>query len=135
MTGEPRRLEHRLDLGSGGARDDRNRDALRGVAHRLAHLVRDRRAVGGELPVAVDPALEHLAHRRMIRPEPGAHDLGVGQARELVEVLLGREGPVVFREELLEDRKEDRLVVRERSVEIEDDCPSSHGAEGLWSHG
>jgi hypothetical protein len=25
--------------------------------------------------------------------------------------------------------------VRERSVEVEDDCPSSHDAEGLSSHG
>ena len=61
----------------------------------------------------------------MVATEPRTHDLRVGQAHKLVEVLLGGQGPPVLGEEVAEDLAEDRLVVRKRPVEVEDD--GSHG--------
>jgi hypothetical protein len=48
----------------------------------------------------------------MVRPEPAAHDLRVGVAGELIEVLLRRERAAVLGEEADEKLTEDGLVVR-----------------------
>ena len=53
-------------------------------------------------------------------------DLWIGETGELVEVLLCRKRLAVLGEELHEDLAEDRLVVRERSVEVEDERTRRH---------
>ena len=65
----------------------------------------------------------------MVAAEPGADDLRVGEAGELVEVLLRRQRLAVLGEELDEDLAQDRLVVRERAVEVERDCAGRHARE------
>src|SRR5438128_1256211 len=57
----------------------------------------------------------------MVAAEPRADDLGIGETGQVVEVLLRRERLAVLGEELHEDLAEDRLVVRECPVEVEDD--------------
>src|SRR5438552_770470 len=81
-----------------------------------------------ELAVLRYPPLDDLVHGRVVATEPRTYDLPVGQPRELVEVLLRRERPPVLCEELAEDLAEDRLVMRERPVEVEDDGSDRQGA-------
>ena len=76
---------------------------------------------------------DRFVDRRVIRPEPRAHDLRIGEPRELVEVLLRPERPAVLREEVAEDREQDRLVLRERPVEVEDHRSGWHERVALSS--
>jgi len=50
------------------------------------------------------------------------HDLEVGVADQLTEVLLLGQRLAFLGEELLEDLEHDPLVVRERPVEVEEHC-------------
>ena len=97
---EARGLDDRLDLGARGAGADRERYALGGVAHRLAHVLVHRRAVADRGAVALDALGDHRVDVGMIAPEPRADDLRVGEAGELVEVLLRRQRLAVLGEEL-----------------------------------
>ena len=82
------------------ARADRERHALRRVPHRVAGVLVHRRAVGDRRPVARDALGDHGVDVGVVAAEPRAHDLGVGEPGELVEVLLGRERLAVLGEEI-----------------------------------
>ena len=97
---EARRLDDRLDLGARGAGADRERHALGGVADGLARVLVHRRAVGDGGAVALDALGDHRVDVGVVAPEPGADDLGVGEACELVEVLLRRQRLAVLGEEV-----------------------------------
>src|SRR4029079_74553 len=72
---------------------------------------------------------DHGVDVGMVTAEPRAHDLGIGETGELVEVLLRRKGLPVLGEETDEDLAEDRLVVRERAVEVEDQGACRHALD------
>src|SRR6476659_329551 len=63
---------------------------------------------------------------RVVVAQPGADDLRIGEADQPVEVLLRRHRFAVLGEQVHEDLAQDRLVVRERPVEVEDDCADRH---------
>ena len=83
-------------------------------------------AVGDGLAVEVGPLGDDGLHVRVVVPEPGAHDLRVREAGQPVEVLLRRHRLAVLGEQVHEDLAQDRLVVRERPVEVEDDREDRH---------
>jgi len=100
------------------------------VANRGADALGHRRSVGDGSHVARNPLVDHLGDVGMVGTEPGADDLRVGQAGEAIEVLLRRERLAVLGEELDEDLAQDRLVVRERAVEVEADR-ANHAGERI----
>src|SRR2546429_175556 len=105
---------HQLDAESGGPPG--------GVAQRVAHVFVHRRAVGYGGAISLYSLADHRVDVRMLPAEPRADDLGIRETGELVEVLLCRKRLAVLGEELHEDLAEDRLVVRERPVEVEHDA-------------
>jgi hypothetical protein len=119
-------LEHRLDLRPRRARDDGDLYLRGGVEHGPSPLHRDGRAVGRELAVALDLASDE---RRLGSPEPCRDDLGIREAGEPLVVLRFRDRLPGLGEELLEDRAEEGLVVRERAVEVEEEGADGHHAE------
>ena len=101
----------------------------RGGGDRLSRGLRaNRRAVAGRGEEARDALLDEL---RVALAEPHPHALLVGQAGELPEVLLARDRAAARGVELAVDLEPDRLVVRERAVEVEEDRPrrSRRGGE------
>src|SRR6185437_8294647 len=119
-------VDHGLDLGARGARADAERDTGRGEADRLAHVLVDGGAVGDGVAVAAGSLLDDGLDVRVVVAQPGADDLRIGEAGQPVEVLLRRHRLAVLGEQLHEDLAQDRLVVRERPVEVEDDCADRH---------
>jgi hypothetical protein len=106
---QPGRGERRHDLVAVRAGDDGDGNGLRGVKEGRARLRADRRAVPDLGAVADDPLRQHRLDRGVVGPEPGAHDLGVGEPRELLVVhILGERLPLLG-EEVAEDREEQRL--------------------------
>src|SRR5205085_9192559 len=69
----------------------------------------------------------------MVLAEPRLHDLRIGEAGELVEVLLCRHRPPVLGEEVHEELAQQGLVVRERPVEVEDQRADGHGKSSRWT--
>src|SRR5262249_11741240 len=107
---EPGGADDGLDLRPGRTRDERDRYTGGRIAHGLTMWLGHARAVGDALAVERDPLLDHLVDVGVIVSEPGPHDLGIGAAGELVEVLLRGERLPVRGEELAVDRAQDRLV-------------------------
>ena len=122
---EPGRLDHGRDLLERRTGDDRHLRALGGVAHRSPHVRVDGGTVCAARPVARDPVGDEL---RIVAAEPASQDLLLRVPRELVVVLALGQGPAVLGEHLCVDRVQDRLVVGERAVEVEDDGAEGHGA-------
>jgi len=133
QASDPGRVKHRLDLRARCSRDHGHARTVGGYSHGRSGVLRNRRAVGHALPVARDL----LAHeRRVVLAEPGAHDLRVGEADQLAEVLPLGQRLAFFREERLEDLAHDPFVVRERPVEVEEHSACGHGRQsriGGWS--
>ena len=119
-VGEPRPLDHRLDLAPVRAGDDRDGDAARRVPDGLADARRgtvDPSAARTYRSIALlDERLELVA----LDAEPAADDRLLGVARQPAVVVRLGERPAVLGEELRVDRVEDGLVARERPVEVED---------------
>ncbi len=99
---------------------------LGSLAHGLARLGADSRPVSCALAVELDLPRDDVV---VSRPEPQLDDLRVREPGQPLVVLLGRERPPLLREQLLQDRAQQRLVVRDRAVEVEKQGANRQEAE------
>src|SRR4029077_19721980 len=86
-----------------------------GVSHRRGHSL----SALGSGEVAVDALLDERVESGAVHTEPARDDRLLRATRERLAVLGLRERAAVLGEQLLVDGEEDRLVVRERPVEVE----------------
>jgi hypothetical protein len=63
---------------------------------------------------------------RVVVSKPAADDLGIREPGEPVEVLLRRQRLPSLREQLAQELAQERLVVRERAVEVEQERADRH---------
>jgi hypothetical protein len=118
---EPGCGEHGLEHVAPRSRDDPNRHAVCGSDECLPGLSRNRRAVTGRDEVPRRALGDHVGYRWMIGSEPGSHALLVGEPRQPAEVLVSCDRSSVGCVQVAVDLEPDRLVERERSVEVEED--------------
>ena len=130
-AGQAGRVEDGLDLRARSARDDRDRHALGGVANRVPNILGDARAVRDGGHVQRRSLRDDLVDVRVLGAEPHAHDLRIGAPGQPVVVLLRRQRPAVLGEQVAKDLAQDRLVVRQRPVEVEDDGVDGHRRDRL----
>ena len=125
-------LEHRLDLRPRGPRDDRDGHLRGRVPHRRAHLLRARSSRWPPQRDSVGCAPR--SPRRRLDGSPPSHVRTISGSESPAsssKYSWAESGSSVLGEELHEDLAEDRLVLGERAVEIEDDGAGSHGHERL----
>ena len=128
----PAPREDRLDLAPERAGDDCDRHA-RGRIARPPRAPRPRpsRRRADEREVAVDPLLDETRQLVALDAEPRADDRLLRVSGERAVVLLLGERTALLGEELAVHRAEDRLVLRERPVEVEGDGPRRHRTVSL----
>ena len=104
QSGQARRIQDRFDLGCARRRSRSpigTWSAAKRTASRTCACTVD--AVGHGARGSGGPLGDDGLGVRVVVPEPGAHDLGVGQPASRVEVLLRRHGLAVLGEEPQED--------------------------------
>ena len=130
---EPGCGDDRDDLLAGGAGDDRELRALGGETHCVPHRLGHRRSIRDRAPVTVDPLPDKGGNARVARAEADLGNRVLGETGETLVVLAVGDRLAVLGEELAVDPAEDRLVLGERAVEIEDHRPDRHVTQRLRS--